>query len=104
MTPTTLSATGPSSTSGLSSRAVPGITGSPGSPGNGTDAPRSRNGSREVVGGLKIDRVAAARLQDELEHRRGVQVVELDGLPDPAAHQDLRAALPPVVLQCLAVG
>src|SRR5690242_14125097 len=92
---------GPSSTSGPSSRAVPGITGSPGSPGTGSDAPR---GSRVVVGGLKIDRVTAARLQDELEHRRGVQVVELDGFTDPAAHQDLRAPLPPVVLDRLAVG
>src|SRR5215831_9594053 len=100
MTPTTLCATGPSPTSGPSSRAVPGITGSPGSPGSGSDAVR---GSRIVVGGLKIDRVAAARLQDELEHRRGVQVVELDGLADPAAHQDLRAPLPPVVLDRLAV-
>src|SRR5256885_14168309 len=56
-----------------------GIRGSPDSPGNGTDAARSRNGSREGGGGLQIDRVAAARLQDELEHRRGVQGVELDG-------------------------
>ena len=33
----------------------------------------------------------------------GVQVVELDGLPDPPAHQDLRAALLPVLLERLAV-
>src|SRR2546430_1986198 len=67
------------------------------------DAQGERGGSREEVGGLEIDRMAAARLQHELEHRRGVQVVELDGLPDPPSHQDLRAPLPPVVLQRLAV-
>src|SRR6266487_2469866 len=67
------------------------------------DAHAERGGSRVEVGGLEIDRMAAARLQHELEHRRGVQVVELDGPPDPPAHQDLRAPLPPVVLQRLAV-
>src|SRR5947207_3238698 len=67
------------------------------------DAQGERGGSRVEVGGLEIDRMAAARLQHELEHRRGVQVVELDGLPDPPSHQDLRAPLPPVVLQRLAV-
>src|SRR5215475_4428470 len=67
------------------------------------DAHGERGASRVEVGGLEIDRMAAARLEHELEHRRGVQVVELDGLPDPPPHQDLRAPLPPVVLPRLAV-
>ena len=42
---------------------------------------------------LQVDSVARARLEDHLQHRLGVEVVELDRLADPAAHQHLGSEL-----------
>src|SRR3954451_5220338 len=53
---------------------------------------RSRSGRWVCPTRRQVYRMAAARFEDELEHRLGVEVVELDRLPDPAAHQDLCAA------------
>src|SRR5450759_2112765 len=57
------------------------------------------SGWRVDTAGREIDRVPAARLEDELEHGLGVEVVELDRLPDPATHEDLGAARLPVLLE-----
>src|SRR5262249_38102657 len=85
-------------------KADAGMYGSPATSTRSGLSPRRIGGGSGIdVGGFEVDRVAAAGLQHELEHRRRVHVVELDRRPDPPAHQDLGTALVPVVLQRLAV-
>src|SRR6478672_9623558 len=62
------------------------------------------SGWRVDAAGGQVDRMPAARLEDELEHRLGVQVVELDRVADTPAHQDPGSARLPGPLELVRVA
>src|SRR5439155_4909990 len=58
---------------------------------------------RVDAAGGKVDGMSAPGFEDELQHRLGVEVVELDGFADAAAHQNLDAPLCPAFLERVGV-